>query len=238
MLFCINCGQQLPDGAKFCSKCGTRVKTFDESNEQELAGKIVRCPSCGEVIPSFTTVCPACKSEFRSLDSNNSVKMLSIKLEQIENTRDTKQTPSFVSLMMGNDGRISRTDNQKISLIKNFVIPNTYEDICEFIILASSNIDVKLYGWHFYQNSVNLESQREISDAWFSKLEQAYQKASFSFGDTEKFIQIKNIYEEKKQSIKKEKTKLIIAIISLVASILFLIVFLFLFILYMIKINS
>jgi|GEM_PF-3112118 len=34
-LFCINCGQQLPAGAKFCPKCGQRVETTITSDTKQ-----------------------------------------------------------------------------------------------------------------------------------------------------------------------------------------------------------
>lgn len=37
-------------------------------------------------------------------------------------------------------------DEQKIDLIRNFSIPNTKEDVLEFIVLAAANIDLKVYG--------------------------------------------------------------------------------------------
>jgi predicted amidophosphoribosyltransferase len=47
--FCINCGEELEDGAKFCWKCGT---------EQRAA----TCPSCGQQIKENWKVCPFCRA--------------------------------------------------------------------------------------------------------------------------------------------------------------------------------
>lgn len=72
-------------------------------------------------------------------------------------------------------------------LIRSFYIPNTREEIIEFTILASSNIKIGSY---------------EV-DAWSAKLEQAYQKASLAFGDTQEFARVQRLYNEtmKKQSV-------------------------------------
>jgi hypothetical protein len=45
--FCINCGEELEEGARFCWKCGT---------EQRAA----TCPSCGQQIKAGWKVCPFC----------------------------------------------------------------------------------------------------------------------------------------------------------------------------------
>lgn len=77
MPFCMNCGQQLPEGAKFCSGCGTamgEVKSEETQRKQEWAGKIIKCPSCGEDIPSFTAICPACGHEINSAKVSSSLK--------------------------------------------------------------------------------------------------------------------------------------------------------------------
>lgn len=77
MPFCMNCGQQLPERAKFCSGCGTamgEVKSEETQRQQEWAGNIIKCPSCGEDIPSFTAICPACGHEISSAKVSSALK--------------------------------------------------------------------------------------------------------------------------------------------------------------------
>jgi membrane protease subunit (stomatin/prohibitin family) len=45
--FCTNCGQAVPEGAKFCPNCGT---------QQAAAG----CSGCGQPIPEGAKFCPNC----------------------------------------------------------------------------------------------------------------------------------------------------------------------------------
>ena len=84
---------------------------------------------------------------------------------------------------------------QKYNLIVNFPVPNTKEDLLEFMILISSNID----------------SKKELDDletkAWISKLEQVYEKANLVMGDTPHFSEINNIYTHKKRQLKIRKFK-------------------------------
>lgn len=120
MSFCINCGQQLVNGAKFCFACGTPAGETACSNQRqrEWAGKLTPCPSCGENIPSFTGFCPACGHETRGAKATDSVAILADKLNAAKN------------------------EQEKCLIIRAFPIPNTREDILEFFILSSTNFDV------------------------------------------------------------------------------------------------
>ena len=77
--------------------------------------------------------------------------------------------------------------SKKISIIRNFYIPNTKEDIYEFVILATSNM-----------NSYNYDYE-----AWDVKPQQAYQKATLSFGNTQEFHYIHQLYTQA-QNIKQK----------------------------------
>lgn len=200
MSFCMNCGQQLPKGAKFCSNCGTAmgdVKTEATQHQQELTEKIVKCPSCGENIPSFTAICPSCGSELRTTKVSSTIHEFVAKLEQIEANREKKET----GLLKGNVNELTKTDEQKINIIRNFAIPNTKEDIYEFMILASSNINTKLW----LEGDVSTVAQQAESSAWLAKFEQAYQKAELMFGKDPTFENFRKLYKNKTDALKKKK---------------------------------
>lgn len=120
MAFCMNCGQELPNDAKFCSSCGTATgKSKSETHERRVnySGELHKCPNCGELLNSFMTNCPLCGYEIRSLNNKSIVTDFAQKLEMTE----------FC--------------DEKIELITNFYIPNTKEDIYDFFILAVSNFE-------------------------------------------------------------------------------------------------
>ncbi len=178
MNFCEKCGHQLSENAKFCAICGTPI-TSSTSNEATrktfFDGEIHKCPNCGETLRSFETICPTCNFELRGAKGSNAVKDLAEKLER------------------------ATSEKQKIIVIKNFPIPNTKEDIFEFMILASSNFDSSYYAAHL--------NEEDISDAWLSKIEQCYQKAKISFGAHSDFESIEKIYSDIKNSCEKEKIR-------------------------------
>lgn len=195
MAFCINCGQQLADGAKFCSSCGFSVETAHNSTQrcQEWAGKIIKCPSCGENLPSFVAICPSCRHELRALSATNSVKELARKIEEIEQGREIKKNNIF-----SNPYLPTKTDEQIISLIKTFPIPNTKEDLFEFLVLASANID-----YSYIEGIETPNSSAILSKAWEAKFNQAYEKAKLSFGHTSEFDKIQNLYKNNKVKLKR-----------------------------------
>ena len=49
-MICPRCGAQVPEGTKFCPKCGTSLKTI--------------CPNCGGEIPLGKRFCPYCGKDF------------------------------------------------------------------------------------------------------------------------------------------------------------------------------
>lgn len=92
-------------------------------------------------------------------------------------------------------------DERTISLIRTFPIPNTVEDIQEFLILATSNVDAKSYSFD------GNPRQRAISDAWLSKCDQAVKKAEMAFGGSNRADGMHRLMEGIRDNIKQEKKK-------------------------------
>ena len=218
--YCRNCGEKLMPNSKFCNYCGTPTEdTIDKKNvveekknetsREELTerkmvydGKIHKCPNCGEVLNSFVTNCPACGYELRDSKNSSAVEELSRKLEEIEQNRDrTKVSTKILGAFNLSDG-LTKTDEQKISLIRNFPIPNTKEDLYEFLILSKSNIEIDLY-----ENTQIKSARLAISDAWKAKFEQAYQKAKLLLKNDDRMAEIDLMYKEINKSISKAKRK-------------------------------
>lgn len=223
--FCPYCGAKLDVGARFCKNCGeaihsdaqenhgtSRKQTYDGNPTERKTvyeGYIHKCPNCGEVMGSFLTICPACGYEIRDVRSASSVREFAIKLENISAQKMTsfKEQTSVMKIIFGKDFKEgdeaneafarfeSQKNQEKASLIINFAVPNSKEDIMEFMILAASNIDVK--------KSID----DDVTKAWISKLDQVYQRAEISMGKRPDFLQIKTIYDRKKKEIKNKKLK-------------------------------
>ena len=174
MAFCMNCGCTVNEHANFCPRCGVSTRKdcstiSDGFSERKVTydGEIKKCPNCGEILKSFTPNCPSCGYELRNSRTTNYILEFSKKLEA------------------------AATSKQKDDLIRHFVMPNTKEDIYEFMILAASN----------------LETGGDNTDAWLVKLEHAYQKAKYIFGDSLEIKPISNIYNNATKQYSKIKFK-------------------------------
>lgn len=220
MFFCSNCGHQIKDGANFCPACGNKVDELVATQNQQRKtiydGEIHKCPNCGETLNSFSVQCHICGYELRGATKNNSVQELVLRLQQIEPSKSPVDFSSMFSRALSG-GQLNSADEQKISLINGFTIPNTKEDILEFFFLASSNIDLKSYGFFSNPSPALNPSRRALSDAWLSKFEQAYQKALLMFADSSVFANMHSIYVQKMKALKRQKRQLWWFVIGVVA---------------------
>lgn len=219
--FCVNCGSKIIQGAKFCQSCGTQIESnvvppiqqappiHDYSNgaqrQQEFAGKVLKCPNCGGIISQTTAICPECGMRITGQAAVSSVENFNKQLMYIENSR---KKAGFRTIF--NSNAVDHVDQKKLSLIRSFPIPNTVDDILEFMMLAVVNIDVglskktmidKLLGDQ-KQSESSLTISKTISDAWISKMQQTYQKAELSFPNDPAFLNIKQIYIDKMKELK------------------------------------
>ncbi len=199
MSFCTNCGNQLREGAKFCDNCGFQVGTHDDGaiRQTVFEGKIHKCPNCGEIVEAFQDDCPACGYQFRDTTVTSSVKELVDKLQEIEN--EPKRL-NVVEYFLSNG--LSQKVRKQVSLINNYTIPNTYEDIWEFLILSSSRIK--------NNNTAVIPTPdiRALSSAWKAKFDQAYHKAMLVIDTPEDIERIKDLYSRTKAEEAKAQRKL------------------------------
>lgn len=172
-MFCSKCGHKLKDGDAFCSFCGAKVDGEVTPQEekpqpqqtQQKEGSVFKCPFCGEILPFDSVVCPSCGNELRGRNVAQSLEKFSEKLEACESL------------------------SKKLDLIRNFPIPNSREDIMEFMLLASTN----------YYAPVNSGERRsdEIS-AWRTKMDQCHKKAHMLLKDPSDLQQIDSLYYGKR----------------------------------------
>lgn len=134
-------------------------------------GDVKKCPACGAMIESFTTKCPDCGYELRNIEVSNSVQRFFEMLNELEEqSRETGMLDMFVQ----NTG-MDKLTRRKKALIQNFPVPNTKEDILEFLSLAIPN--AKISRWKADPTSVIL------APIWKQKCEQIIMKAKFSMKD-------------------------------------------------------
>lgn len=163
------------EGNAFCGNCGSPV---GEQIKRKEKTTVAYCPACGEVVGKNETKCPACGFEIRDA-SEGSIALLSEKLDKIEAMRPRKNKDD------GED-EISATDKRKINLIQTWPIPNTKEDLYEFMSMASGNATSS-------RGSFTSATDTALMSAWLSKFEQSYAKAERLFGADDDFELIKKL---------------------------------------------
>lgn len=206
-MFCKKCGARLDDDACFCTNCGANVALMDVGEEQNgknvkkrefIEGTIHKCPRCGEVVKAFETQCPSCGYEFRDTSGSSKVEEFSKKIQELEAGRKEKNVRFQIASYLG-IGTTEKTDKEIISLIKTFNVPNNVEDICEFLILACSSINVSVAEENAGANGQSeFNTMKAINEAWIAKADQVYEKAFLSFANDPKFARIDEIYKNKK----------------------------------------
>ena len=156
-------------------------------------GDIKKCPACGAMIQSFTTKCPDCGYEFRNVEANCSIQRLFEMLNEVEaNSREDAKG------LFGAMGRMqadsvarafggTKDTRKKKAIIQNFPIPNTKDDILEFLTLA---LPLAKKPGFFDQD---LE-KRDMYPVWRDKCEQIIMKARFSMKDDPKTLAEINEY--------------------------------------------
>lgn len=200
MVYCVECGKGLPEGAKFCLYCGKQVENLgkrEKRREQEYVGKIYKCPNCGTIINSDEELCSGCGWKI-TRKASFFVQKFSEEISEIEKNRGKENA------MIKFFGVESKTDSLLLNKIRNFVIPNDIDEIAEFMLLAEANIDVNLSrnNWVNKANGDGNSIARSISNAWVAKMQQAYHLAELNFSMDEKFCKISDMYMNKMKELK------------------------------------
>lgn len=231
-MFCSKCGAQLPDDITFCSACGYKLKSSEPLSKSEnetnstietdstestnsYKGIVKRCANCNGPITEGTTICPTCGSKITNSSAKSSVRDFREQMFAIEASRPVKRG-GFAKSGSG----ISKTDELKLALIRNYPIPNTFDDILEFFLFACQNINLDLSkqtaskavsrNIHHIMGARSADVETTISDAWVSKAEECYNKAALSFSDHPDFDKLDKAYTKKLKDLrKKPKNKLV-----------------------------
>ncbi|MDR2543676.1 MAG: zinc ribbon domain-containing protein [Treponema sp.] len=216
MNFCTNCGEKLTGSAKFCASCGTQTGGAAQEAPRpatEKVGNIRKCPACGAEVQAMTAICSLCGLEFSNVKVSSTVQAFFEKLDAIqediyqkqsEKEANTSVKSAIGSLFAGSLGGAfmgaSAGAKRQIGMIEGFPIPNSKEDIMEFVLIASGRYrGLKKPFIPTGYDAAEKAEQFKLDDAWRIKCGQAYTKAKITFGsDKEAINQIEMLLREKK----------------------------------------
>ena len=165
---------------------------------KEKVGNIKTCPACGSFIKAMELTCSDCGHEFTNTQANSTLLKLLEQIEKINNKEIT--TPQILKGALGEQAKKNQIDQEKnklkSELIENFPIPNTREDILEFLAYSLSKGKDNSYMSYFGDGY-------STSGAWRKKAEEVIIKSKIMFkNDNAFFKQIENYEIDFKSSIK------------------------------------
>ena len=176
--------------------------------QSEKYGDVKKCPSCGAMVESFKTSCGYCGHEFTNVNASQNITKFFEKLDALESDRkenlfhakEDKATFGVGTLLkwwifwwiliplksinfilnQTKPAKWSTTDSRKEEMIMNFPVPNSREEIIEFITLAVSRIRKVNLLDKFDEEGKYVSKWNSI---WKRKAEQVFIKAKLSMKD-------------------------------------------------------
>jgi hypothetical protein len=104
-----------------------------------------------------------------------------------EDSSEDSITSTLGSFMAQGLGLGDKLTSKKKSIISGFPIPNTKDDILEFLSIAVPNAKQK--GNMFTKNNPENKNHNDLAPTWKSKCEQIIIKAKFSMKDDKKTLE-------------------------------------------------
>ena len=167
-------------------------------------GDLKKCPACGAIVTSFSAKCGDCGYEFSNIEANASIQKLFLLLTELDNIQSSiplAKISFFSNGLLENRKRAEDHINKKCEVIKNFPVPNTKNDILEFLSSAIPHArKVKTgFGSMFASKGwggghSDAYKEQEIAKAWKYKCEQIVMKARFSLKEDKKGLEEINMY--------------------------------------------
>lgn len=189
----------------------TDQKTVEPKSDK--LGDVKKCPACGAITASFTVRCAECGTEFRNVEASQNITTFFEKLDELEAGRQENLfnseklsgnlgcgtifkwfflypilIPYNIIIFLINKAKPpiwSTTDLRKEEMIINFPVPNSKEEIIEFLTLSISKIQKISLINRFNEEGKYINKWNGI---WRKKAEQVYTKAKLSMANDKNTI--------------------------------------------------
>lgn len=157
-----------------------------EKRRSEKYGEVRKCPSCGANVEAGTARCNTCGYAFTNIAANSSSEKLAQQLleleQQFNNTKD-----SIADTLRGRPMEVKKT-MARASLISNFPVPPTKDDLLEFAVSMRSK-------WLNTQGAGYMKLEK---DAYKAKYDECIEKIKIFFPGDKTFANILTSYEADK----------------------------------------
>lgn len=169
-------------------------------------GDVKKCPACGAMVQTYSTNCSDCGHDFRNVESANSIIEFFKDYQTIESKivlKDNNNNGGLMSKVFGGLDNIGGGDwkravfTKKKEFIMHFPIPNSKEDILEFLSMAiplaspakkTTFSAFKKFGAHFGDDHAK-NYDFMIAEVWMQKCEQILMKARLSMKEDKKTLE-------------------------------------------------
>lgn len=162
-------------------------------------GDVKKCPACGAMVQSLQAICSHCGHEFRNIENVNSIKEFFNDYQKIEHSVTVKKTGGLMGMIVDDSegNRQKQVFSKKKDFIMHFPIPNSKEDILEFLMMSVPLAKpAKKSGMGFLKKmSANFGDDEfknwnyKIAEVWIQKCEQIIMKAKFSMKEDKKTLE-------------------------------------------------
>lgn len=199
--------------AKLYEKNNSKTVTPPESApKSDKFGDIKKCPACGAIVQSFSTKCSDCGHDFRNVESANSVREFFRDYQKIESSvtvKENREMGGILGSIMGtiddSEGRRKLTVfTKKKEFIMHFPIPNSKEDLLEFLSMAVPlAAPAKKSGFKIFKKIAanfgdddNKNYDFKVAEVWLQKCEQIVMKARLSMKEDIKTLEQVEYYSQ------------------------------------------
>lgn len=179
-MFCMNCGQELPDGAKFCLKCGTLQGTVTPSNSDGYSG--INLDGGHTLVPAM---CPNCNAHMRIDTSSKIAHCDSCGTECF--VQDAIKTLTVKGNVQVGSATINVTGTNTESLLQRVEILLADGDFYEVmqkcdVILDSEPANAKAY-YYMLLASLHCRNRTDLSNQQISFEGNKYYIKAIQYGD-------------------------------------------------------
>lgn len=188
----------------------TKTKTTEPvaAPKSDKFGDIKKCPSCGAIVETYTTSCGDCRYNFQNIENIKSIKEFFNDYQKIENSIHFEEKKGLMSFFDSEDIDTKKkiaVFQKKKEFIMHFPIPNSKEDILEFLTLAVPLANQAKKGlFSNYKKVSNFLNHKEnknydflIAEVWMQKCEQIVMKSRLSMKDDRKTLEQVEYYTQK-----------------------------------------
>ena len=167
---------------------------------KNIDNKTINCPSCGSPTNSFESRCLHCSYEFKNIKASS----ISIKIQEelqkidldVENQLRDDMIETYGHLLDYWESDLEEKQHaKKISYLNTLPIPNSREDILEFLALSAPlSFNKKKSGFmYILKHGVDI-GDSPLGRAWRAKFEQTIIKAKLSLSDDSEVLALINDY--------------------------------------------